>query len=139
MEEEPTTVEQEPFQQQLEITNKPNIAGILLIIAGILAIVSWVSVITMDFSMIDITQLQEIDPTITEERVRELMTLCGIIMCILSVFPLLGGILSFKRKLWGIAVTGGILGLFTIGPFFASSLLSLIGLIVVVMSRKEFQ
>ena len=51
------------FQQPSNKSSKPLIAGILLMIAGALALVSWISVITMDVSMIDMSVLQELDPT----------------------------------------------------------------------------
>jgi len=130
---------QDSFKQSSNKSSMPMIAGILLIIAGVLALLSWVSVIMIDVSIIDTSMLQEIDPTITPERVKDLLVTCGIIGCILAISPILGGIVALKRKLWGMALAGGILGLFTIGPLFMSSVLALIGLILIVLSRKEFQ
>ena len=104
---------QDPFKQSSNKSSMPMIAGILLIIAGVLALLSWISVITMDVSMIDMSVLQELDPTITLEQVQELLVICGTIGCILAVIPILGGILALKRKLWGIALAGGVVGLFT--------------------------
>ena len=126
-------------QQPSNKISKPLIAGILLMIAGVLALVSGISVNTMDVSIIDMSVLQELDPTITPERIQEILVICGTIGCILAIIPILGGILALKRKLWGIALAGGIVGLFTIGPIFASSILALIGLILVATSKKEFQ
>ena len=130
---------QEPFQQLSTKSSMPLIAGILLIISGVLAILSWISVITISVSITDISMLQEIDPTMTVERVQEIRVICGTIGCILAIFSILGGILALKRKLWRMALAGGILGLFTIGPLYMSSILALIGLILIVLSRKEFQ
>ena len=132
-------MEQDPFKQSSNKSSTPMIAGILLIIAGVLALLSWVSVITMATSIIDISMLQEMDVTMTVERAREILVICGTIGCILAIFPILGGIVALKRKLWGMALAGGILGLFTIGPLFLSSILALIGIILVITSRKEFQ
>ena len=129
---------QDPLQKNLSKSSFPTIAGILLIIAGVLALISWISVITMDVSMIDVSVFQELDSTITLEQIQEILVICGTIGCILSIIPILGGILALKRKLWGIALAGGIVGLFTIGPIFASSILALIGLILVATSKKEF-
>jgi uncharacterized membrane protein len=44
-----------------------------------------------------------------------------------------------KRKAWGLAIVGGILGIFTIGPLFLGSIISIVGLILVAISRKDFQ
>jgi hypothetical protein len=130
---------QEPFQQPLNRSSMPMVAGILLIISGVLALLSWVSVITTAVSIIDISMLQEMDLTITLEQAQEMLVICGTIGCILAIFVILGGVLALKRKLWGMALAGGILGLFTIGPLFISSILALISIILVIISRKEFQ
>jgi len=144
---EDKTLEQNTVKDMLQQTSNkssmPMIAGVLLIVSGIIALVFWISAVMMDVSavesIIDISQLQQMDPTITPEQLKELLTLCGTIGAIIAVFPILGGILSLKRKLWGVALAGGLLGLFTMGPFLASSILSLIGLILIGISRKEFQ
>lgn len=133
---------QNQMQQPSNKSSKPSIAGILLIVAGMLALVTWIGIITIDDSMIesiiDISNLQQIDPTITPEKVKDLLVVCGTIGCILSIFPILAGILALKRKLWGIALAGSIIGLFTMGILFTSSILSLIALILIIMSKKEF-
>jgi len=130
-------------QQPSNRKSMPLIAGILLIISGIIAILFWISIITMDMStvesLIDVSQLQQINPAITPEQIKEMLTLCGAIGTIIAVFPILGGVLSFKRKLWGMTLVGGILGLLTMGPFFASSILALVGIVLIAISRKEFQ
>ncbi len=114
------------------------IAGLLLIIAGALAIITWISVIVTDVAMIDISLFQRVDSSITAEKVKDFYVICGTIGCILSVFPILGGIVALKRKMRGLALTGGIIGLFLIGPVFITSILSLIGLILIAKSKKEF-
>jgi len=138
---EPTAVEQLP-QQPTSKTSIPMIAGIFLLIAGVLAILSWVQVLMLDAatveSMIDVSQIQQMYPEITPEQIAGFLNTCAIIGCIISVFPILGGILAFKRKLWGIALACSIIGLFSIGILFSSSGLSLIALILLIISRKEF-
>ena len=74
-----------------------------------------------------------------EVFIKELFVICGTVGFFLSVFAILGGIMSVRRQLWGLVLAGGILGLFTIGPVFISSVLSLIAIILVAISRKEFQ
>ena len=73
------------------------------------------------------------------EQIETFLSICATIGIILSIFPLLGGILSLKRKMWGIAIVMSIIGLFTIGPIFASSILALVGLILIAISKNEFQ
>ncbi len=129
---------QNKLQQSLNVTSKPTIAGILLIIAGILAILFGVLLYQINTSTIDISQFQDIDPDITSEQIKTFFTMCGTAFCILGIFPILGGILALKRKLWGITLVGGIIGLLSFG-FFISSILSLIAIILLAISRKEFQ
>ena len=132
-----------PLIQSSNNKSFPKIAGILLIIAGILALVYWIQFLLLDItileSYIDIDQLQQLDPTITIEQIVEILNTCAVIGCVLSIFPILGGILAIKKKLWGISLVGSIIGLFTLGIFFTSSILSLISLILLIISKKEFQ
>ena len=96
----------------------PITAGILLILSGVLAIiVLWI-------------------PLFCNEQ----YIIYGIIGCILSIFPILAGILAIKRKLWMISFIGSIIGLFTIlTPLIESGILASIGFILIVISKKEFQ
>jgi hypothetical protein len=127
----------EQHQEQKTPSSVPLIAGIFLIIAGLLGILTWSSALALDTSMIE--NVLPPDTPITVDQLQSFLTTCGIIGCILSVFSLAGGIVAVRRKAWGLAVVGGILGLVTIGPFLLGSIIALIGLILVVISRKEFQ
>ena len=119
--------------------SKPLIAGVLLIIAGLMSILTWIAVFSIDYSMIDLSILETQNMTITTEQLQSIMSICATIGIILSIFPLLGGILSIQKKLWGGALAGSIIGLFTAGPIFLSSILSLISLILLIISRDQFQ
>ena len=127
----------EQNQQPRQPSSKPLIAGILLIIAGLLGLFTWASALAIDSSIIQ--NVLPADSPITVEQLQSFLTTCGIIGAVLSIFTLAGGIVALKRKAWGLAVIGGILGLFTIGPMLLGSVLSLIGLILVAISRKDFQ
>jgi hypothetical protein len=123
-------------QPQQNPSMMPVIAGILLILTGLLGLLTWVSAISVDTSMI-----QGILPSnspITAEQLQSFLLVCGIIGSILSIIALAGGIVALRRKGWGLAMIGSILGLFTIGPYFLASILALIGLIILVISRKDF-
>ena len=130
------------LQRSSNRSSIPLIAGILLIISGVIAILYWTYVIVnvdLFTSMMDISYLQNINPDITLESVRQTLILCGTILSIVAIFPILGGILSLKKKLWGIALACSIIGLFSLGMLFMSSVLSLIAMIMLIISRKEFQ
>ncbi len=124
-------------QQPIQPSSKPLIAGIFLIIAGLLGLFTWASAMALDVTMIQ--NVLPPESPITAEQLQSFLTTCGIIGAGLSIFTLAGGIVALKRKAWGLAVIGGILGLFTIGPFLLGSIISLIGLIIVATSRKDFQ
>jgi hypothetical protein len=121
----------------------PLIAGIMLIIAGIIGIINWIQTFSLDAttlgSLFDINQIQEIYPQITYEQILGFLQTCAIIGIIISIFPIFGGILAVKKKLYYIALTGSIIGLFSIGIMFSSSVLSLIALVLLIISKKEFQ
>jgi hypothetical protein len=119
------------------------IAGIILLIAGVFSIFFWIQIFTLDVttleSVIDISQFKQIDPSITPEKIIAFLDTCAIIGCIIAVFPILGALFALKRKLWGIALTCSIIGLFSLGILFTSSGLSFIAMILLIISRKEFQ
>jgi len=96
----------------------PITAGMLLILSGAFAIILlWIPLF------------------FTEQYI-----IFGTIGCVLSIFPIIAGILAIKRKLWMIAFIGSIIGLFTIlTPLIESGILASIGFILVVISKKDFQ
>lgn len=127
--------------------NKKNpkiiIAGILLIIAGFLSIIILI-LLNATFSsnpeqFINISQFKEIDPDITINDLIGLMNICLSIAVVISIFPILGGILCFRKKLWGICLSCAIIGIFTIYPIVIPGILSLIAVFLLYLSRKEFQ
>jgi hypothetical protein len=115
-------------------STKPLIGGI---IAGLLGLFTWASALALDISMIQ--NVLPADSPITAEQIQQFLSICGLIGAVLSIFTLAGGIVAIRRKAWGLAVIGGILGLFTIGPMLLGSILSLIGLIIIIISRSDFQ
>jgi hypothetical protein len=132
-----------PDQQSSNRSSYPLIAGILLIIAGILGIFNWVQTFSLDAatlgSLIDANQITELYPSITTEQILGFLQTCALIGIIISIFPILGGIFAIKKKLYYIALTGSIIGLFSIGIVLTSSILSLIGLVVLILSKQQFQ
>ena len=131
----------------IESDKKPSamviIAGILLILAGVISIISWVSILSLDIAtiekFIDISQFQQFNPSITIEEIKGFLTTCSTVGIIIAIFPILGGILSLKKKSWTIAITGSLIGLLTFIPSIFGGVLSFIGLILLILSRKEFQ
>ena len=134
----------EPLSQQPSSRfSMPTVAGFILIIAGLLAIFNWIQIFLLDIttieSFIDINQIKEFYPSITYEQLLGFFHTCAIIGIVISIFPILGGLLAIQRKFYYIAIIGSIIGLFSIGILFSSSFFSLIGLILLIISRQKFQ
>ena len=110
-------------------TWKPMVGGILLVIAGVIAVVEWALLTAVLAAFLSFIP-----------GVSGIVFVCGAIGVIFGLIALLGGIMAIRRRMWGIAMVGSILGLFTIGfaVFFETSILSLIALILIAMSKKEF-
>lgn len=118
--------------------SKPLIAGILLIISGILGLMTWIAALTIDLSMINLYLGDMQNMTISPDQLNAIINICAIIGIIFSILPLLGGILSIKKKVWLGAFICSIAGLFSIGPFLISSILALVSLVLIVMSKEQF-
>lgn len=122
---------------------KPKIAAILMVFAAI------DSIINAAFSLMVINRdmLEDMyrNMGLTEEQVAESVDLaitisytCYIIMIIIGVLLLVGAFLTFKKMKWPICLTIAIIGLFSSGFVLTASVLSLIALILIILSRKEF-
>jgi hypothetical protein len=118
------------------------IAGILLLLVGILIIIHWIYITTTpDF--IDALMSTGVynNMNITSADLAAVFNFCGILAAGLSLFTILGGILALQRRMFWFAVIGGIVGIFAIAPlfFFVPNILSLLGAILIIRSRKEFR
>lgn len=118
----------------------PIIAGVLLLVSALLSILTGVIILLFGSTNIDlILSQQELPPEISFEFIQNLFILCGAILVVLSIFVILGGIMSLKRQKWGFAMAGSILGLLTFGPFFISSIMSFVAIILLIISKKDFK
>lgn len=114
------------------------IAGILLILAGIIAIISMIPYAKADKEIVQFIY-DNINTNMTQEQIKQGLSICGSIGIILSIFPILGGILVLKRKFWIISIFCSIIGLFMFWDLFISSILSFIALIILIIYKKDFQ
>ena len=118
--------------------SKPLIAGILLIISGIMGLLTWIAALSIDLSMIDLSMMEAQNMTIPTDQLNMFISICAIIGIFFSILPILGGILSIKKNIWIGAIICSVFGIFTIGPFFISSILSLVSLILIFISKEQF-
>ena len=111
----------------------PMIGGILLVVAGIVSIANWGYIMAVFATDPTAAGILAMIPGLAT-----LVYICGGIFIVLSIITLLGGVMALRRKMWALALVGSILGLFTFGFYGISSILSLVGLIILAISRKEF-
>ena len=114
-------------------TMMPMIGGILLVVAAILSIANWGYIMAVFATDPNAAGFMALIPGLAT-----LVYICGGIFIVLSIITLLGGVMALRRRMWGLALVGSILGLFIIGPFGVSSLLAFVALIILAISRKEF-
>ena len=101
------------------------IGGIFVFISGMMGILNGIFVI----QFVDDVMFFEINAQY-----------CGIIEIIFGVFAIIGGLMAVQRKKWGIAMTGSVFAIFPVGFIFIfiSSILGIIGLILIASSKDEF-
>jgi hypothetical protein len=119
-------------------TNRPVIGGICLVLSGIIGIgLAIVTLLTID-SMV--AQLAPSFPTLPTSEIRSIFYFIVGAWTFIGIMAILGGVMAIRRRHWGIAVLGGVFGLLTFGIFFIEgSILGLIGLVLIAMSRHEFE
>lgn len=114
----------------------PVVGSVLIIVAGILAAAMGAFYMTFDAS--DFEELGvELPPEFSAEDLAGIMTVCGTILIVFGAIAVIGGFFGLRRRHFGLVIAGGVLGLLGIG-FLAGSVLALVGLILVAISRKEF-
>jgi amino acid transporter len=114
----------------------PVAGGVLVLIAGLLALVMGGLYLALDIDDLDDAGVT-LPPEMTLEELQDIITMCGALCIIFGIIAILGGVFSLQRKHFALAIVGAIFGLLGIG-FFLGSLLALIGLILIAMSRHEF-
>jgi hypothetical protein len=134
--------EQENLQHSRSKNSMLKIAGIILIIAGIITIIHWVYImISPDF--IDILMNTGVydNMNITSEELAAVFNFCGVLGIGLSLFTIIGGVVALQRRMFWLALIGGIVGMFAISPlfFFIPNIVSLVGTLLVFRARKDFQ
>lgn len=127
---------------RVEAAKPPHEKTALSIVGGILILVAGIIGLGMGGILlaIDVDQLADygLDVAGVSGIIEDILTVCGIILVVLGLIAALGGFFGVMRKHWGLAILGGVIGLFIISPYMIASLLSLIGLVLVAISKKDF-
>ena len=101
--------------------------------AGILDIVSGVGMLFVCFWLVLAGGIVSIVGGDVPAWVSGLLFGLAIPFAVLAILAVIGGIFSIRRKLWGMALTG------SIAAFFCCFLFGIISIILVAISRSEFQ
>jgi len=114
-------------------TAKPIVGGVLVIIAGLLAIGNGALYMVLDVS--DLGDIPGYDMSMQD--IEEILNACGAVMIVFGLIAMVGGVFGVIRKHFGLALVGSIFALIGIG-FVLGSILGLVGLILIALSRAEF-
>jgi len=103
------------------------IAGIALLGAGLLDLVSGVRLLTANGQLPDVP----IDFT-------GMLHTCGLLAILFGTIAFLGAWFSIIRKKYALAMLAAALGMMGVGPFYLGAILGFIGLIFIALSNEEF-
>jgi cytochrome c-type biogenesis protein CcmF len=98
------------------------VAGLFLIIAGILGMIFWSN----------LTRIYGFSPPMKPDL------LLGVLGFVASAGAMVGGLFCLRGRSLGMSIVGAVLGIFSLGFFFAGSVLSIISLILILISLSSF-
>lgn len=114
--------------------NLPTVAGVLLVLAGILGIASSV------YSAVNLPSVAEYaNFTNNSPELIAFAQVCGLISIWSQAVAILGGVMALQRRNWRLTLVCAIFSVLTIGFLFEASLLGAFGLVLVLLSRSSFQ
>ena len=116
-------------------SNLPTIAGILLLLAGVIGMVGAI------LNAINLPSVAEYTDFVTNNSPELVATLqvCGLVSIWSQAMAVLGGVMAFQRMNWKLTLVCAIFSLFTLGiVYFEASLIGLIALVVTILARPYF-
>lgn len=116
---------------QPQRTSGPTAAGIMMILAGVIAIGMGLLYLIAGASYVPESP--------AGVNVQGIIGCCGALELMFGLGSAAGGLFAIQRKHFVLALLGSIVGLLTIGPLFIGSILSLISLILLAMAHEEFE
>ncbi len=114
-------------------TWKPTAAGVLLLVAAALHIISGIATIVVAGGIAGGLNLGDL-PRYTPYISLPIIATIGIPLVLLGIVSLVGGISALQRKRWGLALAGGICALMPL-----QTLLGILAIVFVSLSRDEFR
>lgn len=117
----------------------PVIGGVLVIIAGVLAVIMAVTFILIepsDIERLDYPGMSDTD--FTPADLEDILEVCGFIGIVFGAIAVIGGAFALMRKQFAISVVGGVFGFIGMG-YLIGGILGLVGLILIIISKKDFE
>ncbi len=108
------------------------IAGVLLVLAFIMALASAITILFMG------SATDALDIPFIGEALSSALYVCGAIELVFGLLGLLGGVMAITGKSWGVAFVGAVFGMLSIGWAFLGFVCGLIALILLLFSKDEF-
>jgi hypothetical protein len=109
-------------------SKKPTIAAILMVGAGISELYSAVLGFRVQAPVTDLPI-----------NVSGLILFCATLMLVMGVVVTAGAFVAFKRLSFTMAMIATIAGMLGVGPYALGSLMSLIAMVLVALSKEEFR
>lgn len=117
-------------------TSRARAGGVLILIAGVLAVLMGIGGIALASMNPDSYGL--VPPSgVTVEEIQEILAVLGIAAFILGFIGVIGGMFAIQKRRFGWAIVGGVTALLGIG-FLIGAALAIIGLILIALSKDEF-
>lgn len=121
------------FLEEEKAKEMAGYAGILIMISGLLAFITGLSMVVYSDSFVN--WYSQVFINLTSDAI----LIWGVIMLVFGLIAIVGGVIATQRRFWAIATVGGFLGFIASGGFFLGTIFGLIGLILVVISKDEFK
>ena len=114
---------------------KPMIAGILLFVCAVDTVLYGILLLTM----IDKATLETMGYSgDTLDLALATVKGLGYYMLVIGLVAIIPGIFAILRKKWGLCLGFSIVSILTVGMAFTSSILAIVAMILIILSRKEF-
>lgn len=105
-----------------------NVAGILLILSGLIAFYT-----SYRFFVAQELVYEELGYSVGS------IACCGMLEIVFGIGAILGGYVATTQRRFTLALIGSILGMLSLGPLFAGSILAFLALIIITLRRDDFE
>ena len=116
-------------------SQKPLVAGVLLVGAAILDIVTAIALLTWDVWSV---AARVGVPSYIVPSIEGFLRTCGALVLVFGIIAGIGGVFSYRRRMSTLAIIGAIFGMLGVGPFYLGAIMGLVALILIAISRDDF-